>query len=270
MPRKRANRRKSTPRKRVAIKLPKISLPIINWARIGNAALLASVLCAAYFGTLWAMDQEIRSIRIEGSFERVSAMQIESSVMPFADQGFLTVDLKQLQQAVQELTWVGQASVRRSWPATLIINVTEERAVARWHEDGLLNIYGELFVEHATHIPAELPQLSGPPGTELEVAKRFFALDARLKQRGLTALSLQVDDRGAWGLLLNNGMKVRLGAVAIDERTSRFFDALDQVLASVVDTVDYIDMRYTNGFAVGWKPGADSRLATKGESKPHA
>jgi len=270
MPRKRANKRKSPARKKPVVTLPSIKLPTVNWGRVANGCLLAGVLFGSYFGTLRVMDQEIGAVHIEGRFERVSSMQVEAAITPYLDQGFLSVDLRLLQQAIAGLPWVERAGVRRSWPATLKVEVTEERAAARWHEDGLLNVYGELFVEHASHIPAELPQLSGPDGSELAVAKRFFDLDAKLKQRGLTAVSLVYDDRGAWELDLNNGMRIRFGAVAVEQRTARFFEALDLVLAPVADSVDYIDMRYTNGFAIGWKPGSETKLADQGESDPHA
>jgi len=160
--------------------------------------------------------------------------------------------------------------VRRSWPSALMVTVTEERAAARWQKNGLLNVYGELFVEDASHVPAELPHLSGPAGSELKVARLFFDLDKQLEQRGLTAAALAVDERGSWELGLNNGMQVRFGADAVEVRIERFFMALDSALVSVADEVDYIDMRYTNGFAIGWKPGSKVKLAEQGEIDPHA
>jgi cell division protein FtsQ len=270
MLRKRTNKRKAVKPARPRAVLPKVRMPAINWGLVANTGLLAVVLCITYLGTRWFLDQEIESVRIQGRFERVSAMQVESAITPYLNNGFLSVDLRTLQNAIAALPWVEHASIRRSWPGTLIINVAEEKAAARWGDSGLLNVYGELFVSDVTHIPAELPRLSGPPGSELKVAERFFELDGLLKQRGLTAVSLAVDDRGAWLLTLNTGMQVRFGAVAFDERMVRFFAALDQVLAPVAETVDYVDMRYTNGFAVGWKPGAESRLADRGETDPHA
>jgi cell division protein FtsQ len=64
-------------------------------------------------------------------------------------------------------------------------------------------------------------------------------------------------------------MMVRFGAVAVDSRIERFFDAMDGVLAPIADQVAYIDMRYTNGFAIGWRSGSPAKLATKGENGPH-
>jgi len=175
-----------------------------------------------------------------------------------------------VQRAVAELPWIESASVRRSWPSTLSVTVAEERAAARWGKAGLLNVYGELFVAKTSHIPAELPRLNGPAGFELEVARRFFELDKRLMQRGLTATSLKRDGRGSWQLGLSNGMQVRFGAISIDSRIERFFDALDGVLAPVAEKVNYVDMRYTNGFAIGWKPVEKVKLADLGESDSHA
>lgn len=267
MPRKRANKRKISAPVRREFRLPTIS---INWRLISNGGLLLGVVTGVYFGTLWLLDQQINSVRIEGRFERVSSLQVEAAITPYMNQGFLGADLRTLQRSITDLPWVERASVRRGWPSTLIVSIAEERAAARWGKDGLLNIYGELFVEHASHIPAELPHLSGPPGTELEVAQRFFELDDQMEQRGLMAISLAVDERGSWEMALSNGMQVRFGAVALDARTERFLEALDQLLAPVADKVDYIDMRYTNGFAIGWKPGVKTRLAEQGEMDPHA
>jgi cell division protein FtsQ len=264
---KRANRRKTPKRPRREIRLPEIN---INWNRIGNGVLLLFVLVGVYSGTIWVMDQPINAVRIEGRFERVSAMQIESAMTPYLNGGFLSVDLPRVQQAIADLPWVQRASVRRSWPSTLSVTVEEERAAARWGKAGLLNVYGELFVAETSHIPAELPRLSGPEGTELTVARRFFELDTQLEQRGLTAVSLSIDARGSWKLRLSNGMQVRFGAVALEGRTARFFEALDGLLVPVADKVDYIDMRYTNGFAIGWKQIAGIKLAELTETGPHA
>jgi len=256
---KRANRRKSAPRSRQKFRWP--TLPSINWGLLANVCLLAVFSVLTYFGTLWLMDRPINSVRIEGRFERVTAMQVEAALSPYLDKGFLSLNIGDAQRAVARLPWVERASIRRSWPAALNVTVTEERAAARWGENGLLNVYGELFVREAKHVPAELPRLRGPDGTEIQVAKRYFDLDARLQQRGLKAVSLSLDARGSWELGLSNGMQVRLGAVDVDGRAARFFVALDSVLDPLSEQIHYIDMRYTNGFAVGWKAQAETRMA---------
>lgn len=267
MPRKRTNRRKMKKRAKREFRLPTIE---IDWRQISNVVMVLAVGVGTWAAATWVMERPINSVRIAGPFERVSAVQVESAISSYVRNGFVAADLSELREAVIDLPWVQDASVRRSWPSSLSISVIEEQAAARWGKDGLLNIYGELFVGHTTHIPAELPLLSGPAGTELQVAKRFFELDTQLEQRGLNAVALEVDERGSWRLEMSNGMQVRFGAVAVEARVQRFFQALDKVLAPVANRVEYVDMRYTNGFSIGWKPVGRVKLAEDGEIDPHA
>jgi cell division protein FtsQ len=265
MLRKHANRRRSRKAAKREQRWPKI-----NWRRLKDGVLLILVGVSVWLGAAWVMERPINSVRIDGHFERVSAMQVEAAMAPHLDSGFLAADLRMMQRAIVSLPWVQDATVRRSWPSTLSVIITEEQAAARWGKDGLLNIYGELFVEHAKHIPSELPRLSGPTGMELQVARRFFELDTQLEQRGLNAVALEMDARGSWELELSNGIAVRFGAVELEARTERFFQAFDEVLAPLTNKVDYVDMRYTNGFSIGWKPVGRVKLADKGETDPHA
>jgi len=120
-----------------------------------------------------------------------------------------------------------------------------------------------------SHAPAELPLLSGPGGTERRVAEMYFGIEARLQRRGMTAVSLQLDDRGAWEIQLISGIRVRLGARMVETRLDRFFAALDKVIAAQVGDVDYVDMRYTNGFAIGWKSRAPMNAEARDGADSH-
>lgn len=249
---------------------PLLRLPQIKWMILLNICALLGISGLAYTGVLWVLEQPVQSVRVEGTFERVSAVQVEATLSPYLDQGFLSLDLADVQAAVTALPWVAHASVRRSWPATLNVTLLEQSAAARWGKDGLLNVYGELFVEKASHVPAELPRLNGPAGTELQVAQQFFDLDAQLQQRGLSAVALTLDARGSWRLSLSNGVIVRLGTVNIDRRAARFFAALDRVLAPLAERINYVDMRYTNGFAVGWKATGSAAAVPAESVEPNA
>ena len=59
--------------------------------------------------------------------------------------------------------------------------------------------------------------------------------------------------RGAWEFRLDNGVTVRLGRRQVDERFERFMNAAARLVAVRASDIDYIDLRYTNGFAVGWR-----------------
>lgn len=167
--------------------------------------------------------------------------------------GFLALDLRQIQRRIEQQPWVASARVTRRWPGTLKVTIVEQQPAARWGEQGLLNARGELFIEQAARVPAELPRLDGPEGSETRVVRRFIALREEMTPRGVTLVALQLDERGAWSFQLSNGIEVRLGSVATEDRLGQFYRAWDEVLGAIAEEVNYVDMRYANGFAVGWK-----------------
>ncbi len=232
---------------------PRIKLPVIPWVRITSLLGVLLLVGGAVFAGRWLLNRPVEHVVINGEFERVSADRLEAVLSPYMGQGFLATPLDVVQQQLVSVPWVATAQVSRKWPGTLMVMVSEEQPAARWGERGLLNPQGRLFVSQADHIPAGLPRLDGPEGTEAEVATRYVAIQEQLMHRGLALAALELDKRGAWSLLLSNGIQVRLGSQDVDQRLTRFFEALDSVVATVAADVSYVDMRYTNGFAVGWK-----------------
>ncbi len=239
----------------------------VPWVRLITLCTVLAVSLSVYVATLWLMNRPIKAVVIDGAFERVSAVEVEDALGRLIQTGFLSADLHAMRRQLHDLPWVAGATVRRRWPGSIEVRIEEQRPAARWSDAGLLNIGGELFIENVAHAPAELPLLSGPRGTERRVAEMYFRIEERLQRRGMTALSLQLDDRGAWEMQLTSGVRVRLGARTVETRLERFFEALDKVIAIQIEDVDYIDMRYTNGFAIGWKSGTPQNAKTRDGAK---
>ena len=81
-------------------------------------------------------------------------------------------------------------------------------------------------------------------------------LDKGLRQRMVGALVPMVPE----GLVLMTSIAfavgvVRLGRRQVDERFQRFVTAGVHQIATHANDIHYIDMRYTNGFAIGWRVG---------------
>lgn len=226
---------------------------LTEWQRHARRAALLAGAAAGVAALLWALDRPVRVISMDGTFQRVTPVQIEKVVAPFAREGFMSADLGGIERAVEAIPWVDHARVQRRWPNSLHITVVEQTAVARWGESGLLNTRGELFVREASHVPAELPRLSGPEGTESEVAQRYLAVQGRMLEAGLRIAALRLDERGAWEMDLDSGVTVRLGRRDVDERIDRFIRTASQVIAHRMSDISYVDMRYSNGFAIGWR-----------------
>ena len=74
-----------------------------------------------------------------------------------------------------------------------------------------------------------------------------------MAEAGLRLTAMRLDARGAWELDLANGVIVRLGRRQVDERFEKFITAALKLVTQRGDDIAYIDMRYTNGFAIGWR-----------------
>jgi cell division protein FtsQ len=256
-------RKTAQAKRRKQKKAPQFRLPVLPLGKLAVLPLAGAVIALCYQFSAGLLDQPIRSITIEGPFQRASALQIEESINTELAAGFFGANLKIMRKRIVALPWIDQANVARRWPGKLEISVTEQIPAAVWGDNGLLNTHGELFVTDARHVPAELPRLSGPDGQSAVVAARYLQIREKLIPLGLDVRQLQVDARGAWQMTLQNGIGIRLGRRDVEARTKLFLDVAASIISSRESEIEYVDMRYGNGFTVGWKngfgsPGEDS------------
>ncbi len=245
-PRKPKNRRKQGE--------PRWRLPAVDWRRVATSLFGAAILGAGVAAVVWALDQPIQRVAVQGRFQRVSPLDVEQAVKDrVRGAGLVSIDLAAVQRKIEELPWVDTASVQRAWPRGLRVHVTEQVAAARWGANGLLNTRGELFISETRHIPPELPQLSGPAGSEHDVAARYLAARGRLMEAGMRLTAMRLDERGAWEFDLDNGITVRLGRRDVDARFERFMAAALPLVTERAGDITYLDMRYSNGYAIGWR-----------------
>jgi len=229
----------------------------IPWRGIARALATCGAVLATLCVVFWALDQPIRTVKVTGRFQHVQPAEIERLVAREAGgEGLLTVNLAAVSRAIHTLPWVDAVSVERDWPHGLSVLVIEQVAAARWQGDGLVNSDGVLFATGVSHFPAGLARLSGPDGSEAEVTERYLVMQRRLADSGLTVTALRLDARGAWQLDLANGITVRLGRSQVDERFEKFMTAALGIVQHRAAEISYVDMRYTNGFAIGWRVGA--------------
>ena len=247
-------------------------LPPLPWRRLGALGGGVLGMGAALAALLVFLNQPIERIRVDGQFQHLTALEVDKAVRAqLHGAGLVTAPLADVRRSLRLLPWVEAATVQRSWPRGLAVQVTEQQAVARWNERDLVNAHGTLFYSDARFVAPELPQRAGPSGTEGEVVARYLALQGRISEVGLRLLALRRDARGAWEAQLDNGVSVRFGRKQVEERSARFIAVALRMLVQRAADIAYVDMRYSNGFAIGWRSGA-TRLAgnnTSEDDPPH-
>ena len=165
-------------------------------------------------------------------------------------QGFFSVDLRVVQAAVEAHPWVRRAAVKRVWPDTLAVEVTEQVPVARWREECLVNRYGELFGPVLRDYP-DLPLLQGPDeGSFPEVMARYNTLSQLLHPAGLRLSALSMSRRGAWEMQLDGRIRLQAGSVDTVRRLQRFLRFYQSLPPEEAAALATIDLRYPNGIAV--------------------
>lgn len=251
MLKRKRNSRRSVARPR------RFKLPTLPWRRIGLSLAGLAVMALALAALGWLLNEPIQRLVVSGRLQRVSPVDVERIVRArLGGAGLVSVDLADISSGLRTLPWVESAAVQRSWPRGLRIEIIEQTALARWNDAGLLNARGELFMSEARFVPPELPQLSGPEGSQMEVTARYLATQGRVTEVGMRLVALELDARGALSFTLDNGVVVRLGRQQIDQRFERFMLAAVKLVSQRSADIAYVDMRYSNGFAVGWKGGA--------------
>jgi len=204
----------------------------------------------------------IRWLEINGAFQRVSAEQLRASLTPKIESSFFTIDLRELDQAAADISWVSGVHIQKKWPDTVSVAIEEFVPVAHWNRGRLISKRGEAFsVPEADELQG-LPWLQGPDVRLDEVLEAWTEFNELLLPLGLEVRQLKLDKRGAWSMALDNGTQVQLGRDAAVERLGRLLSSWVTLMQGQENPPQDIDLRYSNGFAVMWPLRGEEQTGT--------
>lgn len=201
----------------------------------------------------------IERVAIEGSFKNLAADDMQNRVINVLEGGYFTVNLETIRQALLQMPWVDDVSVRRQWPPALKIRVTEKHAVAYWGDDALLSDKGVLFKPEPLAHDVLLPRLDGPDALHKKVWQFAAEISEQLIALGLTTEKVELDDRRAWQIYASmkssdarqaHVIEISLGSADVTQRVQRFLKVFAMSNAPDLSDVQVVDMRYPNGFAL--------------------
>ena len=174
--------------------------------------------------------------------------QIEALARREVKGNFFTLDLAEARAAFATLPWVRKVEVRRKWPDRLDVALEEHVPLARWGNAALVNTHGEVFA--AAYNSVTVPLFIGPPESAKEVAIQYGYFLRRLATIGQVPVEVHVSPRRAWQVRLASGITLKLGRERIEARLDRYIAVHDRTLGRLHRKLDYVDLRYPNGFAV--------------------
>lgn len=218
--------------------------------RVTNVLYVVTGLLVAY-GLVWVTVRlpvfELRHIELTGATRHVTREQVEAIVANEMKGTFFTLNLAQVHRAFERLPWVREVKLRRHWPDRLEVSVTEHVPLARWGKTALVNTHGEVF---EGNYDGKLPTFVGPAGTAKEIAIQYDFFRRNLAAIGATPVLVQVTPRRAWQVRLEGGPTLELGRENVEARLARYIQVHEHTVGALKRRIDYVDLRYANGFAV--------------------
>lgn len=228
-------------------------------------AAVAVLVAGAYMAHNGGALLPFRWVDVSGPFARVSAEQIRAAVGPAASRGFFGVDLAEVRAGALSLPWVATAEVRKVWPDTLEIGVTEREVLGRLGVDQLVDVSGNVFQARGAGETRGLPLLDAEPAQMAQLAEYYRIAQSDIEALGRQITAARMSPRGALELQLNDGLTVQLGSREQLPRWRRFIGSLPRLAALDPRPIAAIDLRYTHGYAVRYVE-AEVPVTTPNES----
>ena len=257
-----------SPANRQAAYLKKKELPSISYRWMNWALPLVLGCTVLFFAKDYLSNPStlpVNKIRVHGAFVNVDEAMLHRAVSGIVAGGYFNVDVERVREVVEKLPWVSEASVRRVWPDTLSVSVVEQKSVAISKEKGLINAKGDIFKPLNKVLPKSLPVFDGATKLNKLMLSKYYEMNGLLESIDRKITYLKIDARHAIELKLDNGLAVVLGRENTMHRLERLMRIYNKVLISRINDIEVIDLRYTNGMAIGWKKNLKNNKAASGD-----
>ncbi|MGF1700013.1 cell division protein FtsQ/DivIB [Photobacterium makurazakiensis] len=203
----------------------------------------------------WMTDANrlpLSQLVIQGELSYLTPNDVRDGILQLEQLGsFMTQDVDDIQHALESMPWIARAAVRKQWPETLKVFLVEHEPVAFWNEQYLVNTSGDVFYAPLEQAGKSLIGLAGPEGSSQQVLSAMHEMQPRLQLAGFEIATLALNERRAWRVWLTNGIRLELGREARMERLNRFISLYPE-LEQQGKAIEYVDLRYDTGAAVGW------------------
>lgn len=233
-------------------------------ARKSARVAAVGVLLAVAATGLWYSQQltvavaerfPIQRIHVLGEIKHVERLALEAALSPYMEESFFGIDLEEVRQTAESMTWIDAANVRKEWPNTLVVTLQERIPVANWGKNQFLSAKGEIFFAEHVQPDANLPTFIGMAEQAALIAQHYVQMQAVLKDAGLSITTLEMSDRISMTVKLAGGLTLVIDEKESLEKLQRFTAVYRLFSEEQRQQLLRVDLRYENGLAIKWKKG---------------
>ena len=209
----------------------------------------------------------IEQIQVEGKHQRVSPSFIEKVAWNHVSGNYFSSDLGLIEKKLRDIPGIYNIAIRRVWPSSLHISVTESAGLAKWFgfSAGLSPPIEELLNLPPQRMFKLVPVLSGPIEKKQDVLSTYLKADSRLWPLGLEIVELRLSESRDWEFKITTSQPTEpknfylvVGPKNPMEQIDDFVVVFELALRNQVDRLEKIDLRYSNGLAVKWESKKDA------------
>lgn len=169
------------------------------------------------------------------------------------NRSFFNFKMKYLKKEIESIEWVKYADIRRVYPSGVRIYIEEYQPKAIWNDKGYLDSNGDIFL--VNKVKKKLPKIYSENNRN-HVMFDYLSLFAKyLSIYNINDSIVEIHENKIRSvkILLNSRISIELGSNNVSEKIEMFFKVYKKLKSRDLKKIRYIDMRYSNGFSIGWK-----------------
>lgn len=218
------------------------------------SSLFAIAISFSFLYALYMIKQRwvINSVSFKSPPIYIDVDAIDPIIRAHIGKSFLFTDLNHLYINLLMNDWVKDVEVSRVWPDSLEISFHEVVPLAIISDLGVITAEGKVIETNSL-------QDLGLPVFEVEkeyvddAFTYYFDILSKVSVVGLRVDKISHDAVDGWRVKVNKDFELVVGHGDVPARVTRFVLAYQRKLESMASKFAYIDLRYTNGVAIGWK-----------------
>ena len=198
---------------------------------------------------------KVDQLKIVGQFRYLSPSDVEAAVIDKASGNFFSLDLASIKADAQKLDWVESVDVRREWPDTLVVTVTEHKPAMRWGSDKWVSTVGAVIDLPQSIKAKNVIKLNGNESQAKRILLQATRWKNELKEDGIDLKGVSLSESEAWTLKLyfhgyDAEFDLLLGHEDVEERLERFELLFNRRFKYSDRALKRVDARYPDGLAV--------------------